>query len=180
MHLFIVVLLAARVAHGSTGASPAICFWKKALPDPLPEALMAAVERGGSRVLHVLDPGFPVASHRLGQQQVAEHGVLVEHVVAQQGPSPKINPADGGATECDDLTLVVQWKSTSLGVWGMGSNLPPSHGVVDGGHEASDDVVGPAGAADNGDLLVAEGGCAGSAAAGARRRRPCRRSSRRI
>ena len=49
MHLFIVVLLAARVAHGnpSTGASPAICFWKKALPDSsLPEALMAAVERG--------------------------------------------------------------------------------------------------------------------------------------
>uniref|UniRef100_A0A0E0DAH1 DUF834 domain-containing protein n=1 Tax=Oryza meridionalis TaxID=40149 RepID=A0A0E0DAH1_9ORYZ len=35
------------------------------------------------------------------------------------------------------------------------------HGVVDGGHEASDDVVGAAGAADNGDLLVAEGGVRG-------------------
>jgi hypothetical protein len=30
--------------------------------------------------------------------------------------------------------------------------------VVDVGHEAGDDVAGLAGAADNGDLLVAEGG----------------------
>jgi hypothetical protein len=32
------------------------------------------------------------------------------------------------------------------------------HGVVDGRHEAGDDVVGLAGAVDNGDLLVAEEG----------------------
>jgi hypothetical protein len=50
------------------------------------------------------------------------------------------------------------------------------HGVVDGGHEAGDDVASPAEAADDGDLLVAEGGDA-RVWQPPERGAPCRRSS---
>ncbi|EAY92936.1 hypothetical protein OsI_14733 [Oryza sativa Indica Group] len=157
------------------------------------------LDAGGSSVLHVLDPGFPVASHRLGQQQVAEHRVLVEHVVAQQDPSPEIHPADGGVAECDDLGGAMEEhlsrcvgdgeQPAPLGrlVDGHRHGFPEAdvgvvapklelHGVVDGGHEAGDDVASPAEAADDGDLLVAEGGDA-RVWQPPERGAPCRRSS---
>uniref|UniRef100_A0A0E0G026 Uncharacterized protein n=1 Tax=Oryza nivara TaxID=4536 RepID=A0A0E0G026_ORYNI len=124
--------------------------------------------------------GFAVASRWLGQWHVAEHQVLVKHVVTQQDPSPEIHPADGAA-ERDDLGGAVEdhlagrvrdgehpvpldrltdghscgFPAADVGVEAHNLEL---HGAPDGWHEAGDDVAGAAGAADDGDLLVAEGG----------------------
>ncbi len=149
------------------------------------------LDAGGNRVLHdngdvpvmMRRPsaeGFAVASRWLGQWHVAEHQVLVKHVVTQQDPSPEIHPADGAA-ERDDLGGAVEdhlagrvrdgehpvpldrltdgrscgFPAADVGVEAHNLEL---HGAPDGWHEAGDDVAGAAGAADDGDLLVAEGG----------------------
>uniref|UniRef100_A0A0D3EZR4 Uncharacterized protein n=1 Tax=Oryza barthii TaxID=65489 RepID=A0A0D3EZR4_9ORYZ len=129
--------------------------------------------------------GFPVPPRRLGQRQVAEHGVFVEHVVAEQDSPPEIHPADGHgvvtAGERDDLCGVVEehlggsvrdgehpvplgrlvdghrrgGPAADVGVEALKLEL---HGAPDGGHEAGDDVACAARAADDGDRVAAEGG----------------------
>uniref|UniRef100_A0A0E0GXF8 Uncharacterized protein n=1 Tax=Oryza nivara TaxID=4536 RepID=A0A0E0GXF8_ORYNI len=78
------------------------------------------------------------------------------------GRSPHWASGGWGAT-CPPLDRLVDGHRRGFPEADVGVVAPKLelHGVVDGGHEASDDVVGAAGAADNGDLLVAEGGVRG-------------------